>query len=998
MDIQITDLKKVINLMTIFFPDFSIKKGELKYENSKELVNSLTVIIDVLIKSENLHKGQNLDLPREYDFFTSDIVGILKNISFYLQRFETRIFRFTRTERQTFLFIIENIQEFLLNTNISEKKKIKKNNFLDYKFWVENYFKIIDQKLSGVILKGKGNRIIDSDDKEKDAHIRTKDLLFSPNSSSFSLSPFAIIVDDQIRFLKDADRDKLIYKKLGDKNDIIIKDDELGDELFMFKFANLILWRDKTGITYSQMDSKLGQDLKSIRSAYELNRNGLYEESYQQLDPIIDSLDNYPLYRMIQIKNLSGKNEREEMKSSLEEFVKINPNYYQGFELLGLLLEKEGDYESAKENYERSIKLKQNKEIMNRIKKLKSVSEKDTGLRERSTVSNPFINISQKIFMLQEQIISREKEIREILEILNSDSRNNLILVGDSGVGKTALIRLLAKKIIDNDVPEKLSGKNLMEINFVSLITGTKYRGQFEEKVVKLLNEFKVQKNILILEDIHLMMSQGAARGTSIDLVNILKQFMRDKDIQVIATTSYEEFKSIVERDNSLMAFFQRMFISPLSSEDTTDILKYERNKISESDNITISDDLIEQIIENSRGNIMGKKLPDAALLILDRVISKSKMRSGRNSKEEYVVSIDDISEVLSDILNLPDTDLSFTLKERLLTLENRIGEKIIGQDEAIKKITSGIIVSKLGYDINSERPDGVFLFVGPTGVGKSETAIVLSKYLYGSDDTLVRIDMSEYMERFTYSRFVGAAPGYVGYNDATQLTDKIRRNPYSVILLDEIEKADYQLLNIFLQVFDAGRLTDARGNVIDFSHSTIIMTSNIGTGLFSKIKPGYQPGDNEEVTQTSLKKALKKYFSPEFLNRIDEIVVFGNLNRSDIKKIIGIQLEGTVKKLRKQGKKLKISEELIDHLVSTGYSREYGARNISRTIKNLLLEKIAHLSLKPEWDEVNLVNCSLENGKITAEILTVPDNETGTHLSENISSVDMEKEKEENG
>lgn len=993
MDIHIEDLKKVSGLISTFFPDYSIKKGGFKSNNSIELVRLITLITDALIKSENFRKGQNLDLPRDYDFFTEDIVGILRNISFYLQRFETGIFKFTRTERQTFLFIIENIQEFLINTEPDGKKSVQENNFLDHKFWIENYFKIIDQKMTGMVLRSSDDLDTSTLPLKQGELIRNGDMFFSSRSSSFSLSPFTLIIKKNVLFLTGESGGKLIYRGAGKKDKIILDETDLSDELFLFKFANLDLWKGDTGLIYSETDSDVGRRLEDIRSAYDLFRSGKHEKSYMKLELHLISLDKYPLYRLMQIKNISRKNERGEMKTALEDFIKLNPNYYQGFELLGLLYEKEENRESAIEYYEKSVKLKQNKEILNRIKKLKSHNDKDSVSREPGSVSNPFINLSRKEFVSPGVIIAREKEIKEILEILNSDSRNNLLLVGDSGVGKTALIRLLAQKIIDNEIPESIKNKDLMEINFVSLITGTKYRGQFEEKVVKLLNEFKTRKNILVIEDIHLMMSQGAARGTSMDLVNILKQFMRDGDIQVIATTSYEEFKSIVERDNSLMAFFQRMFISQLSAEKTIEILKHESEKIFESDKIIVSDNLIEQIVENSRGNIMGKKFPDAALLIFERVISKSRLKP-RKEEEVYTVTIEDISEVLSDILNLPDPDLSFTLKERLSTLENRINEKIIGQTEAVKKLTSGIIVSKLGYDVKNERPDGVFLFVGPTGVGKSETALVLSKYLYGSGDNLVRIDMSEYMERFTYSRFVGAAPGYVGYNDSTQLTDKIRQNPYSVILLDEIEKADYQLLNIFLQVFDAGRLTDARGNVIDFSHSTIIMTSNIGTHLFSKTKPGYQPGEEEEVTQTSLKKALKKYFSPEFLNRIDEIVVFRNLDPGDIKKIINIQLEGTVKKLEKQGKMLKVSEKLTDHIVSEGYSREYGARNISRTIKNLLLEKIARLSLKSEWDDGNLVNCTMKNGKVAAEILSVPTGNGNDNISVNNSSEEEEKEK----
>ena len=993
MDIHIEDLNKVSGLISTFFPDYSIKKGGFRSNNSVELVRLMTLITDALIKSENFRKGQNLDLPNDYDFFTDDIIGILRNISFYLQRFETGIFKFTRTERQTFLFIIENIQEFLLNSDPNKKKSVLESTFLDHKFWIENYFKIIDQKITGMILRGRDDLDTSLLPLSREETIGDGEMFFSSRSTAFSLSPFILTRNSNTVFLTGESGGKLVYRQQGNKDEITLNEKDLTDQLFIFKLANLDLWRSGTSLIYSNTDNELGRNLKDIHSAYELFKKGMHEKSYLKLDPHLISLVKYPLFSLMQIKNISRKNDRAEMKTSLEEFIKLNPNYYQGFELLGLIHEKEENRESAIDYYERSVKLKQNKEILNRIKKLKSNIDKDSGSKETASLTNPFINLSRKESAFPGKIIARKKEIKEVIEILNSDSRNNLLLVGDSGVGKTALIRLLTQKITNNEIPESMRGKSLMEINFVSLVTGTKYRGQFEEKVVKLLNEFKLKKNILVLEDIHLMMSQGAARGTSMDLVNILKQFMRDGDIQVIASTNYEEFKSIVERDNSLMAFFQRMFINQLSAENTIEILKDAGEKIFESDRIIVSDNLIEQIVENSRGNIMGRKFPDAALLIFERIISKSRLKK-QDVVEVYNVTTEDISEVLSDILNQPDPGLSFTLKERLSTLEKRINEKIVGQKEAVNKMTSGIIVSKLGYDIKEERPDGVFLFVGPTGVGKSETALVLSKYLYGSGDNLVRIDMSEYMERFTYSRFVGAAPGYVGYNDSTQLTDKIRQNPYSVILLDEIEKADYQLLNIFLQVFDAGRLTDARGNVIDFSHSTIIMTSNIGTELFSKSRPGYQPGEERDVTQTSLKKALKRYFSPEFLNRIDEIVVFRNLDTGDIKKIIDLQLEGTVRKLQKQGKILKISEKLIDHMVSTGYSREYGARNISRTIKNLLLEKIAHLSLKSEWDDGNLINCTMKNGKVAAEILAVPKNNRERKISVNKSIKEEEKEK----
>jgi ATP-dependent Clp protease ATP-binding subunit ClpC len=305
-------------------------------------------------------------------------------------------------------------------------------------------------------------------------------------------------------------------------------------------------------------------------------------------------------------------------------------------------------------------------------------------------------------------------------------------------------------------------------------------------------------------------------------------------------------------------------------------------------------------------------------------------------------------------------------LKSRLTSLRANILQRIVGQDEAVAKMVSSVITSKLGYDIKKNRPDGVFMFIGPTGVGKTETAIALSEALYGSQDYLIRIDMSEYMEKFTYSRFVGAAPGYVGYYDSNQLTDKVRQNPYSIILLDEIEKADAQLLNIFLQVFDAGRLTDARGNVIDFSKTTIVMTSNIGTSLFSKANMGYKGSQEEaQVSRATLIKSLKKYFSPEFLNRIDEIVIFRHLLDENIKAIIDIQLREVRRDLEKQGKELVIKDDVLAYIARKGYSLEYGARNLTRVLKKELLEKIAYLSLEKEWDDARFLVCRLQDDEI---------------------------------
>ncbi len=526
-------------------------------------------------------------------------------------------------------------------------------------------------------------------------------------------------------------------------------------------------------------------------------------------------------------------------------------------------------------------------------------------------------------------------------------------------MGKSALIRILAQKIIFEEVPGALREKKLKEINFVSLLTGSKYRGQFEEKVLKLLQEFRNQNAILVLEDIHLMISSGAARGTALDLVNILKGFLRENSLQVIATTDYEEFKNTLEKDNSLLGYFQKLTLNEMAGEDTQKILKNLAQSAASREHLTVSPALLQSLVESAKRDIRERKLPDSAVLLFERCLAKVQLRSSGQAGQQ-AVGESDLAEVLADLLNLPESSVSVTLKSRLLSLKKNIGARIIGQDEALDCLNASLVASLLGYDVKKNRPNGVFLFIGPTGVGKTETGIAIGEALYGNQDYLIRIDMSEYMEKFTYSRFVGAAPGYVGYYDANQLTDKVRQNPFSIILLDEIEKADSQLLNIFLQVFDAGRMTDARGNVIDFSKTTIVMTSNIGTSLFSKASLGYQGNlEGSEVSRATLIKSLKRFFSPEFLNRIDEIVVFRHLEEGAVLRIIDVQLQQVRQDLEKQGKELVVKPEAIAWIARKGYSLEYGARHLSRTLKKELLEKIAPLSLEKEWEDARYVICS---------------------------------------
>jgi len=671
----------------------------------------------------------------------------------------------------------------------------------------------------------------------------------------------------------------------------------------------------------------------------------------------------------MQIRNLEHLNRSFDLKRIIQKFTLYFPYYAEVYEIMGDLYFKEEKYELALNLYDKVLKLVQNKRVSDKTKKVKETFiNKKT--KNHALNSESWYDITENVLSSDEEIILRERELRQIVEVLISKSRRNILLVGGSGVGKTALIKLLAMKINDEDVPELLKDKKIREINFISLLIGSKYRGQFEEKIVKFLNEFKSMNAILILENIHLMMSTGTARGTSMDLVNILKQFLKENSIQVIATTNYEEFKNSIEKDNALMAFFQKLHINEMSPDDTKLILSNLAKDSFSKDNIVVSEEIIGNIIENAKINIKEKKLPDSAIMIFERCIAKVKYKIFSGDDNIFELTSNDVIEVLSDLLNIPETNISASLHHRLLNLKKNLLTRIMGQDSTIERVTANIITSKLDFDIKRNRPVGVFLFIGPTGVGKTETAIALAETLYGSEDFLIRIDMSEYMEKFTYSRFVGAAPGYVGYYDSNQLTDKVRQNPFSVILLDEVEKADLQLLNIFLQVFDAGRLTDARGNVIDFSHTTIIMTSNIGTSLFSQSQLGYHTDlEKGNVTRSALLKMLKKYFSIEFLNRIDEILIFSQLQEEDIKKIINLHLDETRIHLEKEGKELLLKDDAMDYLVKYGYSKEYGARNIARTIKFHILEKIAAFSLQSGWSRAKYVACYCDNGELEVNL-----------------------------
>ncbi len=969
MNIQLSQFKKLNSFLAGFASDVEPEKNELTKSSTEKLIRSLVYIIDSLLKAENLYKKRNLILPDGRSFFTADIVAVMTNINLYLYKFDTKILNFTRTERQTFIFILENIIDYFKNSNAYSNQKDKRNLFVDYRFWIENFFKIVDQKITGAVSASKKvnlKNLFNTDDSAK------SQLVFSNATTSFSVSPFVISRGNQHLFLAGITDSGLIYKDINYEKEILIKSRHNDSLVFEFLFSNFDfsradLLRKRVRV---EMDGLVGK-FESIQKACDYHKERRFKESSELLKELSFDRVNLPLIYLLQIKNLVNINRVFEVKQLMQKFVLLFPYYVDAYEIMGDIYLREENFELALNFYEKVLMLSQNKRVAEKLKKVKDNLLKQKG-KPTQQQNDYFYDITESMFQSDEEFILREKEQRQMVEILLSKSRRNVMLVGESGVGKTALIKMLSQRILSGGVPGFLREKRLKEINFVSLLTGSKYRGQFEEKALKLLNEFKNQKAILVMEDIHLMMSSGVARGTSLDLVNIMKQFLRDNSIQVIATTNYEEYKNTIEKDNALLGFFQKINVNELAMEETRLILNNLSKRTFEKEKILVPPEIIDDIVESAKRDIREKKLPDSAVMIFERVIAKVKLKAHTEELTRCKVEQADVVEVLSDILNLPESNISVSLKNRLISLKDELFSRIVGQDECIRRVAANIVTAKLDFDIKKNRPDGVFLFIGPTGVGKTETAIALSEALYGTTDYLIRIDMSEYMEKFTYSRFVGAAPGYVGYMDSNQLTDKVRQNPFSIILLDEIEKADSQLLNIFLQVFDAGRLTDARGNVVDFSHATIIMTSNIGTSLFSRSQMGYRGDlDGSSVSHASLLKVLKKYFSPEFLNRLDEVVIFDHLQRDAIKKIIDIQLRSTREQFDKMDKELILREDVIDFIIDEGYSKEYGARHISRALRKHVLEKIAQLALEKDWEDARQVICSMDKGELTVHMET---------------------------
>ena len=742
-------------------------------------------------------------------------------------------------------------------------------------------------------------------------------------------------------------------------------------------------------------------------------------------------------FNALLLANLTGKINFEDNYTRTEYF------------LLALLMQKQSDiiriFNSHQINSHKIIAMiKENQKIKNDIykdeeefddnientpPKFSNSSQNKSNDNTINSSSTPTIdNFSRDLTLAAyngelDLVVGREREIERVIQILSRRKKNNPVLIGEPGVGKSTIVEGLAQLIVNNKVTRLLCGKRIVSLDIASLVAGTKYRGQFEERLKSIIDELEKNPNIILfIDEIHTIVGAGATTG-SLDTANILKPALSKGKIQCIGATTLNEYRESIEKDGALERRFQKIIVEPSTAEETLQILRNIKNRYEDHHNVKYSDEALEYCVSLSQRYITDRNFPDKAIDVLDEVGSRTHIRHYNTpqeildlekristtedikkdaivrqdfelatkmrdlatnlnqqlieEKEKWLaiesehkieITVDNIRETISQITGVPVQRLAENENERLLRMSDDIKRYIIGQDEAIDKITRAIRRSRVGLK-EPNRPIGSFIFVGPTGVGKTLLAKKLAENMFGSADSLIRIDMSEFMEKFSVSRLVGAPPGYVGYEQGGQLTEKVRRKPYSIILFDEIEKANSDVFNVLLQVLDEGFITDSLGRKIDFKNTVIIMTSNAGTRQLKDFGKGIgfntEENDNKQYAPTITQKALEKIFAPEFLNRIDEIIQFNPLKKADINKIILLELNKLSNRCKEIGYTISLTEKAIDYLADKGYNQQYGARPLQRTIQNEVEDLIVEQLLDKRSFENNVIEIDFdENNK----------------------------------
>ncbi len=621
-------------------------------------------------------------------------------------------------------------------------------------------------------------------------------------------------------------------------------------------------------------------------------------------------------------------------------------------------------------------------------------------------------------------VVGREKEIERVIQILSRRTKNNPVLIGEPGVGKTAIAEGLAQRIVQGNVPEVLLNKRVVTLDLASMVAGTKYRGEFEERIKKVIDEIIKAGNIIVfIDELHTLIGAGAAEG-AIDAANILKPALARGELQCIGATTLDEYRKHIERDPALERRFQPIMVEEPTVEETIAILKGLRDKYEAHHRVRITDEALEAAAKLSDRYITDRFLPDKAIDLVDEASSRVRLRAftappnlkdlekrieeiqkekeaavnnqefekaaqlrdqeqqlkkelearrqdwqAARGKEELVVTEEDIAQIVSSWTGIPVKKLAEEETERLLRLEEILHQRVVGQDEAVRAVARSVRRARAGLK-DPRRPIGSFIFLGPTGVGKTELARALAEALFGDEDALVRLDMSEYMERFAVSRLVGAPPGYVGYEEGGQLTEAVRRKPYTVVLLDEIEKAHPDVFNILLQVLEDGRLTDAKGRTVDFRNTVIIMTSNVGVHTLRKEGTlGFRTEQEKEAGYERMKERvteeLKRTFRPEFLNRIDEIIVFHSLTAEHIKEIVGLMLKEVAGRMKEHDVEVEFTEAAREILAREGFDETYGARPLRRAIQRLVEDRLSEELLKGTFQKGDRVVVDGEDGQI---------------------------------
>jgi ATP-dependent Clp protease ATP-binding subunit ClpC len=620
-------------------------------------------------------------------------------------------------------------------------------------------------------------------------------------------------------------------------------------------------------------------------------------------------------------------------------------------------------------------------------------------------------------------VIGREDEVEQVLEVLSRRTKNNPVLIGDPGVGKTAIVEGIAQRIAQGAVPEPLRNRRLIALDLAGMVAGTKYRGEFEERLTAVISEVTAAARtvVLFLDELHTVIGAGAGEGGAMDAASLLKPALARGDLQMVGATTVDEYRRHIERDPALERRFQPILVAEPSVEDTIAILRGLRKRYESHHRVRITDEATDVAARLSDRYLTDRFLPDKAIDLIDRASARVRSRAEAPREdtralkqrveqltrakdiavdaEDYEraealtreldstivelesanagpvrlpqVGADDVADILARSTGIPVAQLTEVERHQLLHLEEQLRQRVVGQDEAIEAVADAVRASRAGLN-HPDRPVGSFLFLGPTGVGKTELARALAQTLFGSQDRLIRIDMSEFQDKHTVSRLIGAPPGYLGHDEAGQLTDAVRRTPYTVLLLDEIEKAHADVSNILLQVFDAGRLTDARGRIVNFANTVIIMTSNLGAEV---LLAATGAGRSVEEVRESLMATVQRHFRPEFLNRIDDIVLFRGLDRPQLRTITELLLAETRQRLHAQDITLRLDDDAIDWITGRGYRPEYGARPLRRAIGRELDRKLSRMLLMGELRPGQHVCGSVSEDRLTF-IVTEPRDE----------------------